>query len=77
MATCPIGFCFAVAGTWNLSLLDSRTRHDLYALFRLERQFFGGRSRRSGRLTSCHCNECLLIAWVRFAADITGCDTAS
>lgn len=77
MATCPIGFCFAVAGTWNLSLLDSGTRHDLYALFRLEHQFFGGWSRRSAYLTSCHCNECLLIAWGRFAADINGCDTAS
>jgi hypothetical protein len=77
MATCPSSFCFAIAGTWNLSLLDSRTRHALYALFRLERQFFGGWAGRSGRLTSYHCNECLLIAWVRFAADITGCDTTA
>lgn len=77
LATCLIGICIAVAGTWNLSFSDSRTGNDLYALLRLERQFFGGWSQHTSRPPSQHSNERFLFDWGLCAVDIPGGDCAT
>ena len=77
LAACPIGICVSIAGTWNLSFSDARTGNDLHALFRLERQFFGGWSQHTSRPPSRHRNERFHFDWGLCAVDIPGGDCAT